>query len=155
MAKIYLNAETIDDFLERLNRINVNTKPAWGKLNATRMLFHLRLLIEVCLGERSVSDVSNIFTRTFIRFMALRVLNWKGFLLRGNITAPDEFTPDAEFDFESERDALITCMKHFIQEVQTNPTRKINHPFFGPLTLQDWALVQGKHTDYHLHQFGA
>jgi uncharacterized protein DUF1569 len=28
------------------------------------------------------------------------------------------------------------------------------HPFFGPMTAKQWAVIAHKHIDHHLRQFG-
>ena len=57
-----------------------------------------------------------------------------------------------ERDFEPEQAELITLVKRFGESgaVTTDP-----HPFFGPMSSEEWDRLMWKHLDHHLRQFGA
>ena len=52
--------------------------------------------------------------------------------------------------FEIEKKALLDLINEFeLTKITTKP-----HPFFGNMTKQDWDVLQAKHLDHHLNQFG-
>ncbi len=59
-----------------------------------------------------------------------------------------------ERDLEAERRRLCGLIEGF---VAAGPAGCTTHPhsFFGRLTPEEWAILQYKHLDHHLRQFGA
>jgi len=70
-----------------------------------------------------------------------------------NAPTADEFIVTDERDLEREREKLLGLIDRFAaggpDACTTNP-----HAFFGPMTPQEWAILQYKHLDHHLRQFG-
>jgi hypothetical protein len=64
------------------------------------------------------------------------------------------FVIKGERALDEERDALIALVQRFTaggpEGVRQDP-----HPFFGPMTPAEWDMLQWKHIDHHLRQFGA
>ena len=71
---------------------------------------------------------------------------------RGLPTAPAFVVRDARV-FADERARLTALVARFGAQ---GPSVLSNepHPFFGPLTAAEWDLLQWKHLDHHLRQFG-
>ncbi|MCP3915760.1 MAG: DUF1569 domain-containing protein [bacterium] len=54
-------------------------------------------------------------------------------------------------DFGRARDRLLELVEQYGEHgVQTREP----HPFFGPLTSEEWSRLMWKHLDHHLRQFG-
>ena len=74
-------------------------------------------------------------------------------LRRGSPTA-DELVIGTARDLNDERGRLTSLIDRFVSGdasvCTTHP-----HPFFGPLTPSEWAILMYKHLDHHLRQFGA
>ncbi len=67
-------------------------------------------------------------------------------------TSPSFVVKDNKI-FEEEKSKLIGIIQRFSgggPEVLI----KTPHPFFGPLTVEEWDKCQWKHLDHHLQQFG-
>jgi hypothetical protein len=59
-----------------------------------------------------------------------------------------------ERDLERERERLCGLIDRFAAAGPEGCTAH-PHPFFGPLTAEEWATLMYKHLDHHLRQFGA
>ena len=70
---------------------------------------------------------------------------------RNSPTDP-KFVVKDEREFASEQGTLIELVKRFGDQ---GPTTQDPHPFFGPMTPEDWDRLLTKHMDHHLRQFGA
>ena len=73
--------------------------------------------------------------------------------LRRNSPTVGELVIRDERDLDVERVRLCSLIDKFVSGgasvCTTHP-----HPFFGPLTPSEWAVLMYKHLDHHLHQFG-
>ena len=138
-------------FKSRLAAIRPNSACCWGTMTPEQMLAHLRRSVEISLGEYAVKDVSNILSRTVIRWLVFHVLPWP----KGKLKVPAEWIPEPEEDIETERRRLGEALERFITAAEREPNRRSINPFFGPLSLAYCRRVHGKHFDHHLRQFGA
>jgi hypothetical protein len=53
---------TADNILVRLQKLQPDSKPLWGKMNVSQMLAHCKVPLEVALGQKQLK-------RTFIGFV--------------------------------------------------------------------------------------
>ena len=74
-------------------------------------------------------------------------------LSRNSPTAKELVFSDPH-DFAREQEQLKSKLRQFHQGGETQCTRH-PHPFFGPLSPQEWSRGMYKHLDHHLRQFGA
>jgi len=49
---------------------------------------------------------------------------------------------------------LRQSVLHFKGHYQANPTDKVQHPYFGLLTFEEWSNFHLRHIEHHLMQFG-
>ena len=151
MALAKLTRENLPLFAARISKLTEDTQPKWGRLNAARMLAHLRTLIEMSLEERTFADKSTWYSRTIMRFVAFHVLpSWP----KGGVKAPDEFTPDTGATFEDERARCLAAFERFVNAAADRPDRLTSHVLFGPLTLDYWTFMHARHFEHHFQQFG-
>ncbi len=139
------NQEVID----RINKLSSDAKPLWGKMTVAQMLAHSQTTIEVALGQRKLKGglIAWLFGR-----MAKKKLMQEGPFKKNLPTAPSFIVKD-ERNFEEEKNRLIDLVRAFggnnPEEIAKRP-----HPFFGKLTPDEWNILQWKHLDHHLTQFG-
>ncbi|MCA9322456.1 MAG: DUF1569 domain-containing protein [Planctomycetes bacterium] len=134
----------------RIESIDPDTKPLWGKMNLAQTLAHLRKPIEVALGER-------VLPRSFLGRML-------GGLVKKGAVGPKPFKQGLPTDprlLESdpkgvgaEKSALLEKLRSLCEGGPAALT-KDPHPFFGRLTTAEWDSLMSKHLDHHLRQFGA
>lgn len=137
------------DLLARLARIEAGSKPKWGKMDAAQMCAHCQVALKVALGELELRR--GLLGLLFGRLAKKSLLSpkpWKP----GMPTAPEFRIADAR-EFAREHRALTELVRRFGEGGPSGLTRK-PHPFFGPLTVEEWSTLQWRHLDHHLRQFG-
>ena len=147
MESIY-ELSTVQEFTKRINTLRPDSQRLWGKMNVAQMLAHCCIPLEIALGERP--GKKSLMGMLIGRFAKSVVTNEKPFK-QGLPTNPD-FIVTEEKDFSVEKQRLINVLNRFSQASDKLDNRK--HPFFGPLTKQEWSNSMIKHIDHHLRQFG-
>jgi len=135
--------------LARLERLQPNAARQWGKMSAAQMLAHCQEPLRVATGElRLKRGLVGILFGRLAKKKLLAPAPWKP----GLPTAPEFKITDAR-DFAKEKEALLAIVQRFGEAGPAGLT-KAAHPFFGPLTTDEWQALQWKHLDHHLRQFG-
>ena len=147
-----LESATRDQFLGRLNSLTPESERRFGSLTVTQMIRHLYRTFEMTLEEVDVPDNGNLLTKT--------VGKWASIYLPipippGKIKMPDIFTPEPEYDFEGEREALIGKLDQYLEVLEKEPNRTGLSILFGNMTMTEWSRLHGAHWHHHLKQFGA
>lgn len=136
--------------LARIDSLRPDSPRAFGKMSIAQMLAHCRCPLRVALGElRLKRSLLGILFGRLAKKQLLADKPWKP----GSPTAP-EFRITGERDFAQEKAALRALVQRF-GEGGPAGLMKDPHPFFGPLTVDEWQRLQWKHLDHHLRQFGA
>ena len=138
-----------NDILNRIEKLNANSQPLWGKMNVAQMLAHCTIVIRIARG----------LDKPKRRFLGV-LLGW---LVKdsffGSKPYPKNSKTDPTFivvnqrDFEREKQILIEHIKAFSEGGPAACTKHPN-PFFGRLKPEEWARGQFRHLDHHLKQFG-
>lgn len=128
-----------------------NETPAWGKMNVDQMMSHLVQTCEMPFAP-IVPDRSSFISRTVIKPMILYLL-----------PMPKDVKISSEIDqqkngrrpegFEADREKVIDEIDN-IGTLSPDHQCLGHHPFFGRMSLKEWAVIAYKHTDHHLRQFG-
>ena len=151
--KLLCNRDEKAAIIERLKRVRPDSARQWGRMTAHQMICHLSDSFRSVTGEREASDVSNAVSRTFVKFVALRVpIPWpKGVKTLPEVDAEVGGTPPAEF----ERDVrdLEDLVERFTADGCEHQAWR--HPMFGRMSYDDWQRWGYLHMDHHLRQFGA
>lgn len=134
----------------RIQSLRSDSARAWGRMSAAQMLAHCQPPLLVATGALPLKRglVGILFGR-----LAKRQLAGPKPFGRDMPTAP-EFRVKDERDFAREQQKLLQLVREFGQGGPAGLT-KAPHPFFGPMTAEEWDLLQWKHLDHHLRQFGA
>jgi Protein of unknown function (DUF1569) len=137
--------------VERISALASSDRRLWGRMSADQMVCHLCDSYKVALGEKTVSMASGFMRRTIVKFIALRLpAKWpKGVPTRPEVEQGAGGTAPTEF--ESDRAELLSAMERFCNRASD---RTIPHPFFGPMSRQEWLRWGYLHADHHLRQFG-
>jgi hypothetical protein len=113
---------------------------------------HLSDSFKSVTGGAKVEFAGSLLTRTFVKWLALRVpLKWpKGVPTRPEVdqekggTRPSEFARDV-----AELESLV---EEFARDGRD--FRVSRHPMFGEMSEGDWLRWAYLHMDHHLRQFG-
>jgi len=133
----------------RLESLRPETTRQWGKMSIAQMLAHCQQPLRVAMGELPLKR--SLLGILFGRLAKKKLLDPKPWQ-RSMPTAP-EFKITDERDFATEKATLLALVKRF-GEGGPHVVTKQPHPFFGPLTVDEWQQLQWRHLDHHLRQFG-
>ncbi len=139
--------KTRDGLIQRLQRLGPETKPQWGKLDAPRLLSHLVDSLAMALGELATKSANRkVFQRFPMKHLVLYV-----FPPPKNVPTAPELLSSQSGEFEADRQRVIDSIGRLAVAPQGMGAE---HPFFGPLTNEEWNRLQCKHLSHHLKQFG-
>jgi hypothetical protein len=140
----------LDDLILRLDRLQPTTARRWGTMTPHEMLCHVTDSFAAVLGDRPASSAETWLSRTVIRWIALHTpLPWPhGVPTRPEVDPKRDGTRPLEF--ERDRQAAVEHLQRFVLP----DTRCVPHPFFGPMTRNEWMCWGYRHVDHHLRQFG-
>ena len=148
MYSIY-NKNDNQILIDRINKLSLESKAQWGKMNVAQMLSHCQAPIDVAFGDLNLK--ANFFMQLLGKLLKNKILNATEFK-KDSPTAP-EFIRKNECDFEKSKAELIKKINRF-SELGEKAIKTTKHPFFGEMTLQDWDKLHVMHLDHHLKQFG-
>ena len=141
------NQQTRSGLTQRLQRLTPETKPQWGKLDASRLLCHLADTLDMALGNLPTKSVNK---RAFQHFPLKHLIIYVFPFPKSTSTAP-ELLSTAPVSFEKDRQRVAELIERLAATPRANGPE---HPFFGPLTNEEWNALQGKHISHHLKQLG-
>lgn len=142
-----MNEDKVKFFHVRIDSLNANHVPSFGKMNAHQMICHCTDQIRMALGEKRSTEYG-VVDGNEIRALARAgkpVATPKGFgQVEGEGTPPTEFESDKK------------TLKGYILRFATLPDGfpYPEHPFFGHTNKDQWHALVAYHLDHHLKQFG-
>jgi hypothetical protein len=140
-----MRTDQLRPLLDRLDLLRPDAKPAWGKLDAPRMLCHLSDSFRVALGEIPAVPSHNWLTRTLVRFVVVHT----GFEApKAKVRTAPEMLTSSPATWQTDLEAC----KQLAVRVGSGAANAV-HPRFGPLTPEEWAKLSWKHMNHHLRQF--
>lgn len=147
--KTIFDLASTEEILTRIDQLQPNTVPSWGKMNVTQMLAHCSAFQDIATGDkRSPRSWLGIV----VGRLAKPVFYNDKPLPRDMSTIPILIIPDPQaFDTEKE---ILKQKLQTLQQIGPDPQRLHPHPFFGKLSAEEWGKGIYKHLDHHLQQFG-
>jgi len=139
-----------NEIIERINQLQPESKPEWGKMNAAQVLAHCNVTYEMVYDD--IHPKPGFLARFMLKlFVKSTVVNEKPYK-KNSQTAPQFIIKD-EKDFDKEKARLIAYINRVQQEGAAAFDGKESHSF-GPLSTAEWNNSFYKHLDHHLRQFG-
>ncbi len=141
------------DLFLLLNKLEENTSPAWGKMDARQMLEHLNDFFEVSIEKKIFPlCVPEEHLPKYREF----VYSDKAF--RENTKAPETVLGDVPLPWRTSsladaRTQLEASVAEFFHYFNAAPGKRTVHPVFGSLDHQEWIMLHHKHVIHHLKQF--
>jgi len=148
MANIF-NIESNKNLVERLEKLTPTSQPLWGKMSVGQMVLHAQKPLDVCEGKLMLKR----------GLMGMLFGNWakNDFLKRvefkKNLPTAPAFKITEWTEFEKEKEVLVKQIVRFREE-GPSIIKNLKHPFFGEMTIEEWGILQYKHLNHHLMQFG-
>jgi len=147
--KNIFDKEVSDDIIGRINKLQLNKKPLWGKMSASKMLAHCNVQYEMVYTDKHKKP--NVFMKSMLKLLVKNTVVSEKPYKRNLKTAPQFLIVDNK-NFEEEKVRL----KKYIEKTQELGgdyfNGKESHSF-GKLTKQEWNNLFYKHLDHHLSQF--
>ena len=138
------------DIIARINKLTPGSAALWGKMNVAQMLHHCQKPLEIPMG---VATLKVNFLLRFIGGIIKKKVLKPGVPFRKDSPTAPGFKIEDERDFEKEKAGLLATLNRFVEAGKTNALQG-RHPFFGPMNNREWEIMQWKHLDHHLRQFG-
>ena len=113
-----LNADTLEYYEKRVEKVERDTPRLWGKLTPERILRHLRESIEVSLGRVEVEDKSSFFSRTVLKGIVFYLMPDKK-----NIVVPGQEIPAEAGRFDGRPDEPCWQAQRWIVMRRPSPRR--------------------------------
>lgn len=149
ILKTLFSKQAVDKSIERINRLQADSKPLWGKMNAAQMLDHCSETMKVARGQKELK-------RMFISYILGSMMKSSFYNEKPvpkNSPTHKDFIIANPSDFEKAKQELIDHLIAFQEGGMDNCT-SAPHTFFGNITKEQWGLGMYKHLDHHLQQFG-
>lgn len=150
-VKSLFDAQNNQEIIDRINKLTPLTEAQWGSMNVSQMMAHLQVTLNLAFDNIEIKPnkiISFLFGKRFLRNI---VKDERPF--EKNLPTFKEAKNLGARQFEPEKKQLLELVKNF-QAKGPNGITKKPHPLFGSMTAQDWDILQYKHLDHHLRQFG-
>ncbi len=134
----------------RINSLNSETQPLWGKMSVAQMLAHCNVAYELVYEDKHPKPKG--FKKFLIKLFAKNIVVGPKPYKKNSMTSPIFIISDAR-DFEKEKKRLIDHIEKTQQLGGSHFNNKESHAF-GPLSEKEWNTLFSKHLDHHLQQFG-
>lgn len=149
MKDIFSHAVSAE-IIDRINKLNPNTKAEWGKMDVAQMLAHCNVTYEMDFEElhKKPGGLMRWMLKTFVKKSVVNEVPYK----KSSGTAPQFIIKDAK-DFEAEKARLINYINK-AKELGRNHFEGKESFSFGKLTANEYNNMFYKHLEHHLTQFG-
>jgi len=146
-----LNESTAQDFIHRLESLKSDTTPQWGKMNASEMIKHCKLALDIPLEKISMKP-NWFFKFLFGKWIKSKMTNDEIYS-QGSPTAKEFVVHDKNLSIDNEKTLLIQNIRNFVA-LSDEKLGAFVHPLVGKMTANEWRKSQWKHLDHHWRQFG-
>ena len=149
MKNVFKQSDAVE-VIDRINKLNPETKALWGKMNVSQMLAHCNVTYELIYEAKHQKP--NAFMKLVLKLLVKSsVVGEKGYK-KNNPTAP-QFLIKEERNFEIEKKRLVDYINKTQQLGESEFDGKVSHSF-GKLNKTEWNNMFYKHLNHHLAQFG-
>ncbi|HEY4323037.1 MAG TPA: hypothetical protein VGN20_03600 [Mucilaginibacter sp.] len=132
-----------------LQKLNVHTKPLWGKMNAQHMVEHMVQQIEYSNGKKATTcDIpAEEAAREKEKWIYTDAEIPKNLILG---PLPENFR---YANLETAITQLMKELDDFEEYFKESGITSI-HAGYGPMNYKEWLIWHGKHFTHHFRQFG-
>ena len=144
----------VEDTKKRILQLRPESERQWGSMAAAETLAHCTSGVEMAMGVIETEAITISRQHDWRAYQAVGLSRRQADAPQLALIAGAVPNEPSRCDFEGERSRLIASIESFARQGAAGCTCR-PHPFFGPLTPQQWAILMYKHIDHHLRQFGA
>ena len=138
------------ELINRIEKLTPETKPLWGKMDASKMLAHCNVTYEMIY--ENIHPKPNGFMKFILKLLVKPTVVTERPYKHNSQTAP-EFLIKSDKDFNTEKARLIEYMNRTLALGEDYFEGKESRSF-GKLNKSEWNNMLYKHLDHHLRQFG-
>ena len=143
----------IDKLIRAIKKLTPETKPKWGKMNATQMVWHCKKFIIFYQNEKNYPPNLSTKTLGYMHMFFLRyIIKWDYDKYPKNTPTLKFFDPAKakDVDLEDEKKELLKRLKM----VNEYDQEFIVNTMHGKVRRETFKEVVRGHTSFHLKQFG-
>ncbi len=145
--KTLFDGSSRNELLERLRHLAPDKQPLWGRMTAHEMVCHLNVALRQCLGEVDLGKAGGPLSHWPLNWLAIHVMPWP----KGAKTAPG-LLGSKPATWDSDLDTLSGLVEKFGKRDETGPWPP--SVVFGRISGRSWGVLEHRHLDHHLRQFG-
>ncbi len=135
----------------QLAGLDGDMKPLWGSMSVAQMQGHLLSVVKYTTGAgQEMPFKGNWKTRHIFRPIILNGIKEIPHNIRLPKTKDGEVLPQVEATVET----LEAAITQYLDALEGDGLGMRTHPFFGPLTAQEWQKFHHAHFMHHMKQFG-
>lgn len=142
------DARDRDAILERIAKLAPDRPPVWGRFTAPEMVCHVSCGLRQGLGELETGPPSGPMSHAPLNWLVIHMIPWP----KGKAQSPPEFLATRPTTWAADVGRLRDLISRFSArgpEATWPPSR-----VFGRISGRSWGVLQHKHLDHHLRQFG-
>tara|TARA_B110001450_G_C17400360_1_gene391403 strand:- start:46 stop:504 length:459 start_codon:yes stop_codon:yes gene_type:complete len=141
---------SVEELIEKLNSLNKNSIPRWGKMNSSQMVKHCSKSIDLYLGKITIPFWYKYFGVTIGKLFLIYISKLSPLKTPRNLKTMVKSLKisDKNLDLDYEKDVLIQKLNNLI-DVQG----KIDHPIYGKMESEKIKFLIIHHTTHHFNQF--
>lgn len=141
---------SVEELIEKLNSLNKNSIPRWGKMNSSQMVKHCSKTIDLYLGKITIPFWYKYFGVTIGKLFLIYISKLSPLKTPRNLKTMVKSLKisDKNLDLDYEKDVLIQKLNNLI-DVQG----KIDHPIYGKMESEKIKFLIIHHTTHHFNQF--
>ncbi len=147
----HLDADFVEEIIERLGKIPEDGVPAWGELRRDSLMEHLIWAVRHSMGRSGqMPFIGNWFSTHILRRLYLGGL----MPTPKNLRFPGHFAAQGiTLREHGDLETLHALLEEYLNLVQADELIPAPHPFFGDLGVDGWDRMHVRHFGHHLRQF--
>ncbi|WP_010520234.1 DUF1569 domain-containing protein [Aquimarina agarivorans] len=134
-----------EEIIDRIHKLSENSHAQWGKMNAGQMLWHCQFPLKIAIKNENLGN-GKFFMKLFKKTL------YSDQPFKKKLPTDKRLIALEQKNFTSEKTELLDLIEQTHQlknRIEWNP-----HPLFGTFTQEQWGILEYKHLDHHLTQFG-
>jgi hypothetical protein len=146
--KTVFDKSTREELINRIKTLNENCTAQWGKMTVYQMMKHCTLWEDMALAR---TQYPRVFIGRIFGKVALKSILKDDSPLRRNTPSIPGLKVSGEGSVPAQKLEWIAKIEYYAQVSNLH----FIHPFFGEMTTEKIGLLDYKHIDHHLRQFGS
>jgi hypothetical protein len=141
------DARDRQSILGRLTRLTANARPQWGRFTPAQMVCHVTTGVGQGLGAIDLGPPRGPLTHWPLNWLLIHVIPFP----RGAKAAPEMFAR-IPTTWDEDMATLRAMIERYAEQDPDRewPASRV----FGRISGRSWGVLQYRHLDHHLRQFG-